>query len=72
MPTQNHTERSDSMRMFKVTTPVSVMSRRFMRSFERSETVSEAELELVIAQIRTCFEENASGTAEAAASLPEA
>lgn len=45
------------MKIFKVTTPVSVMSRRFMRSFDRDEIVTETERDLLLAQFLACFEE---------------
>ncbi len=44
------------MKVFKVTSPVSVMGRKMCRSFEKDEKVTEAEIELVIEHIRKCFE----------------
>lgn len=44
------------MTVFKATVPVSVMSRRFRRSFEKDERVWEAELEMVVDNFRKCFE----------------
>ena len=44
------------MAIFKATVPVSVMSRRFRRSFEKDERVTEAELEMVVDNFRKCFE----------------
>lgn len=44
------------MAIFKATTPVSVMSRRLRRSFEKDERVTEAEIEMVVDHFRKCFE----------------
>ena len=44
------------MVLFKAIVPVAVMSRRFRRSFETDEKVTEAEIEMVVDHFRKCFE----------------
>jgi len=44
------------MRTFNVTAPVSVVSRRVRRSFEKDEKVTEIELEMIVEHFRKCFE----------------
>ena len=58
------------MKTYKVIAPASIITRRFSRSFERTETeVTEAEIEMVFAHIRACLEENVPATP--AAIVPE-
>lgn len=59
------------MKTYKVTIPVSVISRRFSRSFEKTEaSVTEAELAYAMEHFRSCFEEVAPKTAEPATAEP--
>lgn len=44
------------MRIFKVTAPVSMVSRRVRRSFEKDEKVAEIEIEMLVEHFRKCFE----------------
>lgn len=59
------------MTVFKATVPVSVMSRRFRRSFEKDEKVWEAELEMVVDNFRKCFEPAPEVEPAAAPDTPE-
>lgn len=55
-----------TVKTYKVTSPVSIVTRRFSRTFERGETeVTETEVEMVIAHIRACLEENVPAPTEA-------